>query len=60
MPEGYRSMVGERGMSLPGDRGSESASRALIRNSPVLILDEPTAALDVEAEERVMEALGAG
>jgi subfamily B ATP-binding cassette protein MsbA len=58
MPEGYQTVVGERGMTLSGgQRQRISIARAFIRNSPVLILDEPTAALDVEAEGRVMEGL---
>ncbi len=58
MPEGYRTMVGERGMTLSGgQRQRIGIARAFIRNSPVLILDEPTAALDIEAEGRVMEGL---
>ena len=58
MPQGYQTLVGERGATLSGgQRQRIGIARALIRNSPILILDEPTAALDVEAEERVMDAL---
>lgn len=58
MPQGYETMIGERGLTLSGgQRQRLGIARAIIRNSPVLILDEPTAALDQEAEERVMEAL---
>ena len=58
MPHGYDSMVGERGDTLSGgQRQRIGIARAVVRNSPIMILDEPTAALDPESEALVIEAL---
>jgi ABC-type multidrug transport system fused ATPase/permease subunit len=58
MPHGYDSLVGERGLTLSGgQRQRIGIARAILRNAPLLILDEPTAALDTESEKLVMEAL---
>jgi subfamily B ATP-binding cassette protein MsbA len=58
MPHGYDSVVGDRGMTLSGgQRQRIGIARALIRDNPILILDESTAALDAESEHLVVEAL---
>ena len=58
MPQGYGTMVGERGVSMSGGQRRRIAiARAIVRNTPILILDEPTTGLDAESEKAVVEAL---
>jgi ABC-type multidrug transport system fused ATPase/permease subunit len=60
LPHGYDTMLGERGAKLStGQRQRLSIARAVLKNAPILILDEPTAALDAETELRVLERLAA-
>ena len=58
LPEGYATSVGERGMMLSGgERQRISLARAFLKDAPILILDEPTSAVDVATETAILTAM---
>ena len=58
LPDGYDTLVGERGMKLSGgERQRVSIARAFLKDAPILILDEPTSALDINTETAILDSM---
>lgn len=58
LPRGYQTQVGERGVQLSGgERQRISLARAFLKNAPILILDEPTSAVDTATESAILQAM---
>jgi ATP-binding cassette, subfamily B, bacterial len=57
LPQGYATVLGDNATLSEGEKQRLTIARAILRNAPILVLDEPTSALDVETEALVMEGI---
>jgi len=58
LPQGYGTVLGDGATLSEGEKQRLTIARAILRDAPILVLDEPTSALDVETEALVMEGIG--
>ena len=59
LPDGYDTLIGERGATLSGgERQRLALARAMVRDAPIVVLDEPTTGLDASAEALVLDGMG--